>query len=178
MPPKNAINIEIRQLVQEHLSQIHAAARRVLGAHYTSFMDDLCQEVAIAVWQTLEKGEPIRTWKGFIYHCAHMRALDLLRQVRRRAQHEIPLTDLVDESEQTVEERLTNMMMGIDRLDEDLEALEEELARLPERNRMTVLLRLGEGYSRTEVARMLHCSEATVDYRLRQGVQQLRKRLR
>jgi len=56
--------------------------------------------------------------------------------------------------------------------------LEEELARLPPPIRLTVLLRKGEGYSRAEVARMLHCSEATVDYRLRQGLHRLRKRLK
>jgi DNA-directed RNA polymerase specialized sigma24 family protein len=66
----------------------------------------------------------------------------------------------------------------MDRFDQALMILEEELAKLPPPIRLTVLLRKGEEYSRAEVAQMLHCSEATVDYRLRAGLNRLRKRLK
>jgi len=175
---ENQTDAKIQRLVEKHIGQIEAAARRVLGPHYAQALDDLCQAVRIAIWQVLEKGQHIEQWEGFIYHCAHKRALDLLKQIRRRAQREVSLDELRGEGEQAVEERLAAVAANVDRLDQALMILEEELAKLPTPMRLTVLLRKGEGYSRAEVARMLHCSEATVDYRLRQGLHRLRKRLK
>jgi len=47
---------EIRRLVEEHVGQIEAAAKRVLGPHYAQAIDDLRQAVRIAIWRALEKG--------------------------------------------------------------------------------------------------------------------------
>lgn len=169
---------EIQRRIQEHRDYIEAAAKRVLGPDYAQAMDDLCQEVCIAIWRVLEKGESIQHWKAFIYHCAHKRALDLLKQSRRRAQHEISLGELAGEDEQVTEPQLTTVPTQGNGLNQALMLLDEELAKLPPLIRLTVLLRKGEGYSRVEVARMLDCSPATVDYRLREGLLRLRKRLK
>jgi RNA polymerase sigma factor (sigma-70 family) len=168
---------EIRWLIQEHMAQIGAAAQRVLGPDYVQAMDDLSQQVCIAIWRTLEKGQTIEHWGGFIYHCAHKRALDLLKQSRRRARREISLDDLRGDHETPAEE-LFMLTVQEDLFNEALTLLDEELAKLPTPIRLTVLLRIGEGYSRAEVAQMLRCSTATVDYRVRQGLSRLRKRLK
>jgi RNA polymerase sigma-70 factor (ECF subfamily) len=167
---------EIQRLVQEHTGRIEAAARRVLGQNYAQSIDEVTGEVYIAIWRALEKGQQIERWDAFIYHCAHKRALDLLKKTRRRARHEVPFTDLTSEDERAAEHYSASTLTEVNR--EVLRLLQEELAELPKPIRLTVVLRKGEGYSRAEVARMLRCSEATVDYRLRQGLNRLRKRLK
>jgi len=167
---------EIQRLVQEHMDRIEAATKRVLGQNYAQAMDEVIEEVYIAIWRVLEKGQQIEQWDAFIYHCAHKRALDLLKKTRRRAQHEVSFTDLGSEDGRAAEQYRTSMLTDVDQ--EVLRLLQEELAELPKPIRLTVVLRKGEGYSRAEVARMLRCSEATVDYRLRQGLNRLRKRLK
>jgi len=169
---------EIQRHIQEHMSYIEAAAKRVLGPNYAQALDDLCQEVCIAIWRVLERGERIQQWKAFIYHCAHKRALDLFRQSRRRARREVSLGELTDGDEQSAKPQFAAVPAYLDGLDQALTILDEELAKLPSPIRLTVVLRKGEGYSRAEVAQMLNCSPATVDYRLREGLQRLRKSLR
>jgi RNA polymerase sigma factor (sigma-70 family) len=169
-------DVEIERLVEEHLGRIEAAAKRVLGNDYAQAMDHLRQEVCIAVWRSFEKGQAIGHWGGFIYHCAHKRALDLLKQSRRRARREISLDDLRGDNESPTDEQLTVFIEG-DSFNQSLPLLDEELSKLPNTVRLTVLLRIGEGYSRAEVAQILHCSTATVDYRVRQGLDRLRRRL-
>lgn len=171
-------NPKIQRLIQEHLGYIEAAAKRVLGPNYASALDDLCQEVCIAIWRVLERGENIQQWKAFIYHCAHKRALDLFKQSRRRARREVSLGELTGDDEKTAEEQIPTVPAHGDHFNEALMLLDEELAKLPPEIRLTVLLRKGEEYSRAEVARMMSCSPATVDYRLRQGLHRLRKRLK
>lgn len=169
---------QLLRLLQEHMSRIEAAAKRVLGSNYTQAMDDLCQEVRLAIWRMLEKGGCINNWEAFIYHCAHKRALDLFKQTRRRMQHEISFDDRWSETDKSAREQLNGVPTDVDYPDEALLLLKEELAKLPSQIRLTVLLRKGDGYTRAEVARMLNCSLATVDYRLRQGLHRLRKRLK
>jgi RNA polymerase sigma factor (sigma-70 family) len=175
---ENEVDAKIQRLVEEHLDRIEAAAKRVLQQHYAQAMDDLRQEVRIAIWRALETGQSIEHWGAFIYCCAYKRAVNLLKQTRRRARHEISLGDLTGEDERSAEEKLAIVPVELDGLSQALQRLDEELTKLPEPIRLTVFLRKGEGYSRAEVAQMLHCSEAAVDHRLRQGLNRLRKRLK
>ncbi|MBI3950332.1 MAG: RNA polymerase sigma factor [Acidobacteria bacterium] len=172
------MSAEIQRLIQEHWRQIEVAAKRVLGQHYPQAMDELRQEVSISIWRMLERGDEIRQWEAFIYNCAHKRALDLLKQSRRRARREVSFSELSKEGEAVGEEQLAEFVTNFDLPTEGSTLVEQELAKLPSAVALTVLLRVAEGYSRAEVARILHCSTATVDYRLRRGLQQLRKRLK
>jgi len=55
--------------------------------------------------------------------------------------------------------------------------LYKELAKLPEKQRMAILLVLGEGLSHREAARVLSCPEATVSWRIFQARKKLKKSL-
>jgi RNA polymerase sigma factor (sigma-70 family) len=170
------IDEAIRRLVEEHLVQIEVAAKRVLGQDHTQAMDELRQEVRVAIWRVLETGETVQRWEAFIYCCAYRRAVNLLKQTRRRARHEVSLDELISKHGGMGEEKLNRAGMRTGGFNHALLLLNEELHQLPEPIRLTVLLRKGEGYSRADVAQMLHCSQATVDYRLRQGIDHLKKR--
>lgn len=178
VPSRQPADAEIQRHIQEHISYIEAAAKRVLGPAYTQVLDELCQEVSIAIWRVLEKDGSVQHWKAFIYHCAHKRALDMLRHARRKARREVSLGELTDEDDEVAESQLALVSTPGDDLNQALTILDEELAKLPPLIRLTVVLRKGEGYSRAEVAQMLGCSPATVDYRLREGLHHLRRRLR
>lgn len=173
-----SLDTEIEHLIQQHADQIEAAAWRVLGFHCPQEMEELYQEVRIAIWHVLEKGEPINQWKAFIYHCAHKRSLDRLKQMRQRTRHETLFTELTSDQNGIVES-ISNDHCFQESGSSDIEVsiIDNELVRLPNPVRLTVLLRKGMDCTRTEVARMLKCSPATVDYRLRVGLRQLRKRL-
>ena len=95
-------NIELQLLIDKHFDRIEAAAKRVLGPDYNNALDDLRQEVGIAIWRILERGQTVKQWEAFIYHCAHKRALDLLKQARRRRQHEILINDITGENPSAV----------------------------------------------------------------------------
>lgn len=166
------LSAEIQRVMEAHASWIEAATKRVLGPSFGQHLDDIREEVRIAIWQVLNRRETINHWTGFIYDCAHKRALDRLKQLRRRSRIEVALNDLSSEP------------LGHLRADEyettreRLSLVKKALSELPESIRLVIILRKAEGYSRREVADMLRCSQATVDYRLRIGLRRLRKALR
>lgn len=169
---------EIRRIIDQHAGSVEAAAKRVLGSNYAQALDALLEEVRIAVWQSLKRGDRIDHWSGFIYDCAHKRALDLWRQDRRRSRFEVALSDLPREPGDAEQCKTLGAPVGFAVADDELRLLDAELAKLPESIRLVVFLRKAEGYSRKEVARMLRCSQPTVDYRLRVGIRRLKRALK
>jgi RNA polymerase sigma-70 factor (ECF subfamily) len=59
----------------------------------------------------------------------------------------------------------------------DASRLYREIGKLPEKQRMAVLLVFSEGLSHKEAARVLKCSEATVSWRIFQAKKKLKKSL-
>jgi RNA polymerase sigma factor (sigma-70 family) len=176
--PAELLSDEIEQLLQEHWREIKSAAQRVLGPDSNQeALDEVRQAVRICIWRALQKGKRIHEWKAFIYDCAHKRALDRLKHIRRQAQHEIAFGTMRRDNDTPAEERVTTVPVDADCLDHVLMLLDEELARLPGKIQLTVLLRKAEGYTRAEVARVLNCSVSTVDHRLQQGLHRLRRNL-
>jgi RNA polymerase sigma factor (sigma-70 family) len=107
------------------------------------------------------------TLPGWLYQVAQRAALDTLAGVRRR---------------QDLERRLEALPRPTAEGDagkaELYAALQEELAGLPERQRVPLVLRYLEGKTLEEVARILGCARTTLMRRLAKGEETLRGRLR
>lgn len=109
--------------------------------------------LAEAFARAIERGDAVHDPLPYIYRTAFRLASAELRRDRRRGQMppEVPTTEAPE---------LVDLLLG--------------LARLPAKQRATVILHDGEGYPTAEVAKLIGISPATVRVHLHRG----RKRLR
>jgi RNA polymerase sigma factor (sigma-70 family) len=151
-------------VVRRYDSMVMGVALRVLRHHQDA--EDVCQ----ATFLLLAKKANIADWKdsvaSWLYEVAHRLSLKALQSARRRTTHEgkVPpktapsaLADISAQELQTI--------------------LDEELSRMPERYRSSLILCCLEGRTRDEAARFLGIPLSTVISRLVEGREMLRRRL-
>jgi RNA polymerase sigma factor (sigma-70 family) len=151
-------------LVKRHGPMVLGVCRRVL--HHRDDAEDACQATFLVLARraaSIGKRASVGSW---LYKVAYHMAVRARKQaaVRRMRECTAPARTAADPlAEVTGRELLT--------------LLDEELQSLPERYRGPLIHCYLEGQTRDEAARQLGCSESTVNRRLDQGKEQLRKRL-
>lgn len=138
------------ELVERH----GPAARRLALAvlRDPADADDAAQEGFLAAWRFLDRYDPSRAFRPWLMRIVLNAARDLRR--RRAAREADPLpSDAVAASESP--ERAAERGLLRDRL-------ARALARLPERQRIAVVMFDAEGYSHAEIAALLDVPEGTV----------------
>ncbi len=154
-----------RLLVQRHLPRVISLARRMLGN--AADADDVAQEVFLRVWKSAAKWQPgaakFETW---IYRVAMNQCYDRLRRKRGLA-----LDDVADPVD-------ARPLPG-DGLEarETANAVEAELARLPERQRAAIVLCHYEGMTNIAAAESLGVSVDALESLLARGRRTLREKL-
>ena len=131
-----------------------AAARRVARAVLRNphDADDAAQEGVLSAWRHLGRYDPERPFGPWLTRIVLNAANDLRRRRRVRQWEPIPTTaQAVDGSPEHSTERAL-LRARID----------DALARLPERQRLAVVLFDAEGYSHAEIAVLLGVPEGTV----------------
>lgn len=130
---------------------------------------DLTQETFLCVWRhppDLEAGGSLRAWMFKV-------ALNVYRQqARRHAVETVPL----GEAEENVPDPESEPGLALER-EEFRRAVQEAVARLPERYRAVILLHNLQGLTLTEVALALEIPVGTVKSRLATAFAMLRKSL-
>ena|SRR5579884_642172 len=151
------------ELVRRHGPMVLAACRRVLGGNRAD-ADDCFQATFLVLVRRAAAVRPRDRVGGFLHGVACRTALEARRAAARRRAREaraVPRTEPTEDS-------------GAERR----EALDRELARLPDRYRAAVVLCDLEGLSRKEAALRLGWPEGTVSSRLSRARSLLARRLK
>jgi RNA polymerase sigma-70 factor, ECF subfamily len=174
-PPAEGIRIEseARLLEQIRSGDADAAGRFVREQYpgiyrYLLYLTgqpdraaDLTQETFFQAWRHLDSFEGRASLKTWLHRIAHREFLAALRRQRDQS----PLEETADAS-------APEAAAWLDRVE-----LREVIDRLPREQREVVLLHYLEGYSSSEIARIVEAPAATVRYRLAQARERLRQEL-
>ncbi len=143
-------------LARRHAGMVLAACRRVLG--HAQDAEDACQAAFLLLARKARGGAWRASVAGWLYAAARQVALNARRRNDRRARHE-----------RRAEAHAVTPPLDQLSAAELLAALDEELARLPERYRAPLVLCCLEGLTRDEAARRLGMPSATLKSQLERG---------
>src|SRR5262245_47239634 len=154
--------MEIEELMAE-MGWVRGLARGLLGDR--SAADDVAQDAYLVASRHAPEDRPLRPWlHRVVLNLVRMRG----RAGARREAREVGASD--EQRVPTAEELLERV--------ETQRMLAEEVIRLAEPYRSTVVLHYVEGLSSAEIARRLGIPSATVRQRLKHALDQLRERVR
>lgn len=155
-----------RELVQRHIDRAFGLAVRILGGKADA--EDVVQDTFLKVW--IHRGEwqhgraKFSTW---LYRVVSNRCIDLRRKPRTENVDVVPEVADTQLDASTVIER-----------NEIGNLLELAMQRLPEQQRVAVILSYHENMSNGEIAEVMDTTVAAVESLLKRGRQQLRELLK
>lgn len=155
-------------LVERHQRQVFAVCYRYLSNREDAA--DLTQEVFIRAYRSLSRFRGDSAFSTWLHRIAVNACLSFKTSANQRRKTEEIEDDVVDTTTPTAEEKLDAQLRGA--------ALREALATLPEKQRLTVILKVIEDRTHAEVAEMLGTTVGTVKANLFYAIQNLRKRVR
>jgi RNA polymerase sigma-70 factor (ECF subfamily) len=164
-------------LVEQNSNQIYRLALRILGNEQDA--EDVLQETFIKAFRHIQDFDGRSRLSTWLYRIATNEALMLLRKRK-------PDTLSVDDTTETDDGELTEPVQIVDwaQLPEDellssetLAYVDQAIEALPERLKITFILREVEGLSTLEAAEVLNISEAALKTRLSRARLQLRESL-
>jgi len=146
-------------LVGRYQRKVYSVAFQVVGNHLDA--DEVVQETFVRIYNRREELRAVQYFTSFVMRVATNYAIDLLR--KRKGQDS--LTTSTDDLPERVQLDLASRVPTPDRqymskilLAEIMKALD----RLPPRQKLTAILHDVEGYTKSEIAEMMKCPEATV----------------
>jgi len=155
-----------RQLVERHIDRAFGIALRIVRSRADA--EDVVQDAMLKVW--VHRGQwqhgraKFSTW---LYRVVTNRCIDLYRQ---------PRTDNVDAVPEPVDTQ-PDVVSAMQR-EEVTQMLENAMQRLPDQQRVAVILSYHENMSNGEIAEVMDTTIAAVESLLKRGRQQLRELLR
>ena len=152
-------------LIKRHYMTVYRISYKWCGIREDA--EDITHEVFIKLAQKLKTFRQKSSFKTWLYRITINTAKDFTRRHVTRRVYENAFA-FEPESNNPEPPR-----------DDHLEAarLYKKLDKLPEKQKMAVLLVFSEGLSHKEAARVLHCPEATVSWRIFQARKTLKKSL-
>jgi RNA polymerase sigma-70 factor (ECF subfamily) len=155
-----------RQLVERHIDRAFGIALRLLGSRADA--EDVVQDTMLKVWTHRSQWEHGRAkFSTWLYRVVTNRCIDL---------HRRPRTDNVDAVPEPMDAQ-PDAVSTMQR-DEVTKMLESAMQRLPEQQRVAVILSYHENMSNGEIAEVMSTTIAAVESLLKRGRQQLRDLLR
>jgi len=155
-----------RQLVERHIDRAFGIALRLLGSRADA--EDVVQDTMLKVWTHRGRWEHGRAkFSTWLYRVVTNRCIDL---------HRRPRTDNVDAVPEPMDaqpDAVSTMQRN-----EVTAMLESAMQRLPEQQRVAVILSYHENMSNGEIAEVMSTTVAAVESLLKRGRQQLREMLR
>jgi RNA polymerase sigma factor (sigma-70 family) len=154
-------------IVRRHGPLVLGVCRRVTGNHHLA--EDAFQAVFLVLAAKAGSIRPPSGLPAWLYGVAYRIALRARTMSDRRRHHEIPVETVPESASSVVDEAEGADLVA---------ALDEEIARLPEYQRVPVVVCELEGRSRHEAAAQLGISEGTLSSRLARARRALADRLR
>jgi RNA polymerase sigma-70 factor, ECF subfamily len=161
----NGDEAAFRELVERHVDRAYGLALRILGNNADA--DDVVQDTFLKVWTHRGRWENGRAkFSTWLYRVVTNRCIDLRRQPRSEDVESVP--EPMDDK--------PNVINSMQR-SEVSDMLDTAMERLPEQQRIAVILSYHEGMSNLEIAEVMETTVAAVESLLKRGRQQLRKLL-
>ena len=155
-----------RELVERHIDRCYALALRILGN--AADAEDVVQDVMLKVW--LHRGtwqEGKARYSTWLYRVVTNRCLDLRRKPATEDMENAPeLADGQPDAVSTIHKGEVN------------DLLERAMSRLPETQRIALILSYTDDLSNPEIAEIMETTVSAVESLLKRGRQQLRQILR
>ena len=170
-----AFDLLVRRWEHRLLNLIH----KIIGDFETS--KDIRQEVLLRIYQSAKRYRPQNQFRTWLYRVAINCSISELRKLKRR--RTLPLTmtyKYSNEEEQPLESALADPNPQPDEVmqrDEMARYIQNALRRLPDEQRIVVVLRHYEGLKFQQIASVLNCPLGTVKSRMRHGLERLRTML-
>jgi RNA polymerase sigma-70 factor (ECF subfamily) len=154
---------EFRQIVVKYSPSTLAIALNILGNRDDA--EDACQEAFIKAYRNLDKFDPERSFKNWLYTILYRRCLDHLKRRRRslallkKIQTEILPAQLADPPRPAQSRALPSRLLEV----------------LSPKERMALCLWANEGYSAQEISNVLTCTASTARVYLFQARKKIKK---
>lgn len=158
--------VAFRALVERHIDRAYAIALRIVGN--TADAEDVVQDTMLKIWSHRGRWQHGRAkFSTWLYRVISNRCIDLRRKPRNENVETVP--EVADSQPGAVEIIERNELNGM---------LELAMQRLPEQQRIAVILSYHEDMSNGEIAQVMDSTVAAVESLLKRGRQQLRQLLR
>ena len=155
-----------RLLVERHIDRAYAIALRIVGS--AADAEDVVQDTMLKVWTHRGRWQHGRAkFSTWLYRVVSNRCIDIRRK---------PRTENVDVVPEVADGK-PDAASVIERA-EMTDILEAAMQRLPEQQRVAVILSYHENMSNGEIAEVMDTTIAAVESLLKRGRQQLREMLR
>jgi RNA polymerase sigma-70 factor (ECF subfamily) len=155
-----------RLLVERHIDRAFGIALRIVGSRADA--EDVVQDTMLKVWTHRGKWQHGRAkFSTWLYRVVTNRCIDL---------HRRPRTDNVDAVPEQADAQ-PDVVATMQR-NEVTHMLEDAMQRLPEQQRIAVILSYHENMSNGEIAEVMDTTVSAVESLLKRGRQQLRDLLR
>lgn len=155
-----------RMLVERHIDRAYAIALRIAGN--AADAEDVVQDTMLKIWSHRGRWQHGRAkFSTWLYRVISNRCIDLRRKPRNENVETVP--EVADGQPGAVEIIERNELNDM---------LELAMQRLPEQQRIAVILSYHENMSNGEIAQVMDTTVAAVESLLKRGRQQLRQLLR
>ena len=173
------VDRRLDELLTAYGALLRNAVRRLCPIALGVTIDEIEQDARIRLWHALKRERNISDPASYLYRIAATAAIDAMRRVRARREHQLddiagdegvgapiatPLSPAARSPEQLAADHQTS------------ERVREALARLPENRRRAVGLHL-QGFTSTEIGRLLDWSEPKARNLTHRGLKDLRRLL-
>ncbi|MBR0717096.1 RNA polymerase sigma factor [Bradyrhizobium liaoningense] len=154
-----------RMLVERHIDRAYAIALRIVGN--AADAEDVVQDTMLKIWSHRGRWQHGRAkFSTWLYRVISNRCIDLRRKPRNENVDAVPeVADGQPDASRVIERNELNDM------------LELAMQRLPEQQRIAVILSYHENMSNGEIAQVMDTTVAAVESLLKRGRQQLRQLL-
>lgn len=155
-----------RLLVERHIDRAYAIALRIVGS--AADAEDVVQDTMLKVWTHRGRWQHGRAkFSTWLYRVVSNRCIDLRRKPRTENVDVVPeIADSKPDASSEIERAEVN------------DLLEAAMQRLPEQQRIAVILSYHENMSNGEIAEVMDNTIAAVESLLKRGRQTLRELLR
>src|SRR6266478_4099507 len=146
------------QLIERHQALVAGTVARMLGSN--SDVEDIAQQVFIRVWKSARRYVPRAKFTTWLLKITRNLVFNELRRTKRRAH--VPLQPEPGVEDTPLKDE-TNPAPDASLLESELQqAIEEAIQRLPESQRMALILRRYEQLSYEQIAEVLDLSVPAV----------------
>jgi RNA polymerase sigma-70 factor (ECF subfamily) len=164
------------KLVRRHQQTVMNLVFHYLG--YRNETEDVAQKIFVKVYFSIKKFDTRRPFLPWLFRIAINQCYDELRKIRRKKVH--TFSELTREETRNIENYISKNAASrtSDEVRQDLRTLlYRTLNQLPDKQRLSIILRDFEGLSYAEIAEVLKCSEQAARLKVFRARTRLRKLL-
>lgn len=163
------------ELLRRYRAKIYSLAFRILGNHLDA--DEVVQETFVRIFKRRRELDNVTYFSTFLIRIATNYSIDLLRKRKNQSSMTDDTSSLPGEIQVDLARRVITPSQKLDNK-RIMEEIEKALEFLPPKQKMTVLLHDIQGCTKTEIAEIFSCPEATVRSNLHIARRKLKKILK